>query len=96
MSKIPSPHFLMKSQAIIFSLLSLINFGIVYISAIYQSLDQRICFKILFFNPKESCTLLEILIFLGGAPTSLCHFFCLSVRRAPYLRNRTLSNRSFC
>ena len=33
--------------------------------------------------------------FLGGAPTSICHFFRLSVRpsvrRAPYLRNRTSS-----
>ena len=44
-----------------------------------------------------------LLIFLGGAPTSICHFFCPtgrpsvcpSVHRAPYLRNRTLSDHNF-
>ena len=35
---------------------SLINFGIVHIWPIYQSLNNRICFTILsFFHPKESC-----------------------------------------
>ena len=33
--------------------------------------------------------------FLGGAPTSIYHFFRPSVRRAPYLRNRTLSDHNF-
>ena len=100
MSKIPSPHFQMESSAIVFSISSLTNFWIVYIWPIYQSLDKRIWFTILFcfvfFHPKESCTLFEILIFLGGAPTSISHFFRPSVRpsvhRAPYLRNQTLSN----
>ena len=41
-----------------------INFGIAYIWAIYQILDKRIWFTILFFSShKESCTLLETLIF---------------------------------
>ena len=43
----------------------------------------------------ESCIFI-IQISLGGAPTSICHFFCPSicpsVCRAPYLRNRTPSN----
>ena len=30
-------------------------------------------------------------IFLGGAPTSICHFFHPFVRRSPYLRNYTSS-----
>ena len=38
-------------------------------------------------------------VFLGGAPTSMCHFFRLSVRpsvrRAQFLRNRTSSNHNF-
>ena len=37
--------------------------------------------------------------FLGGTPTSICHFFRpfvrLSVCRAPYLRNRTSSDDNF-
>ena len=96
MSKIPSPHFQMEGWAIVFSISSLINFGIVYIWPIYQSLDKRIWFTIrFFFHPKEGCTLFEILFFLGGAPTSICHFFRPSVRCAPYIRNRTTSNHSF-
>ena len=48
MSKIPSPHFQMESWYI-FSISSLINFGIVYIWPIYQSLGERILFTVLFF-----------------------------------------------
>ena len=33
--------------------------------------------------------------FLGGVPTSICHFFCPSVHRAPFLRNCTSSNHNF-
>ena len=37
--------------------------------------------------------------FLGGAPTSICHFFCLSdhpsVCHTPYLRNHTSSDHNF-
>ena len=97
MSKIPCPHFQMESWAIVFSISSLINFGMVYIWPIYRRLDKRIGFTILFcFHPKESCTLFEILIFSGGAPTSICSFFRpfvhSSVCRVPYLGNHTSSN----
>ena len=98
MSKIPFPHFQMESWAVVFSISSLINFEMVYIWPIYQSLDKRIWFTIVFFffDPKESCTLFEILIFLGGAATSMCHFFCPSVHASvcwiPYPRNHTSSN----
>ena len=34
-------------------------------------------------------------IFLGGAPTSICHFFRPSACRASYLRNRTSPNHNF-
>ena len=38
-------------------------------------------------------------VFLGGSPTSICHFFRSSVRlfvcRAPYLRNGALSDHNF-
>ena len=47
----------------------------------------------------ESCIFIKQ-IFLGGAPISICHFFCLfvcpSLCRAPYLRNHTSSNHNFC
>ena len=33
--------------------------------------------------------------FLGGAPTSICHFFHLSICFPPYLRNCTSSNHNF-
>ena len=33
--------------------------------------------------------------FLGGAPTSICHFFHLSVCHTPYLRNCTSSGHNF-
>ena len=33
--------------------------------------------------------------FLGGAPTSVCHFFCPSVCHPAYLRNRTSSDHNF-
>ena len=33
--------------------------------------------------------------FLGGTPTSVCHFFCLSVCGAPFLKNCTPSNHNF-
>ena len=32
---------------------------------------------------------------LGGAPTSICHFFCTSVCCALYLRNRVSSDPNF-
>ena len=100
MSKIPSPHFQMESWAIVFSIFSFINFGIVYIWSIYQSLDERTWFTILFFFiPKRIAFCLKYGFFLSGAPTSICHFFCpsvcLSVCRAPYLRNHASSNHSF-
>ena len=60
MSKIPSPHFQMESWAIDFWISSVVIFGIIYIWPIYQSLDKRIWFTILFFRPKESCTLRNI------------------------------------
>ena len=65
MSKIPRLHFQMESGAIVFSISSLINFGIVYIWSIYRSLYKRIWFTILsfFFHLKENWTLFEILIF---------------------------------
>ena len=53
MSKIPSPHFQMEIWAIAFSVSFMINFGIVYISPIYQSLNKRIWFTILFFISKR-------------------------------------------
>ena len=57
-------------------------------------------FTITFFIlPKESWTLFEISSFLGKAPTSMCHFFCPSVRlsiyHAQYFRNHTSSNQDF-
>ena len=33
----------------------------------------------IFYFPKKNFFLLAFLVFLGGAPTSICHFFCLSV-----------------
>ena len=55
--------------------------------------------QFLFFHPKESCTLFEILIFLGVAPTSIYQFFrpsiCQSVHRALYLRKHTSSYLNF-
>ena len=95
MSKIPSRNFQMESWATVFSIFSFINFWIVYIWHIYQSLGKRTWLQFFFFHPKESCTLFEILIFLGRAPTSICHFFRPSVHRAPYPKNRTSSNHSF-
>ena len=99
MSKIPSPHFQMESWAIVFSISSLTNFGIVYIWPIYQSLGKRIWFTILFFCfffiPKRVALCSKYWFFLGGAPTTICHLFRPSVRHAPYLRNRTSSNHSF-
>ena len=90
MSKIPSPHFQVESWDI-FSISSLINFGIVYIWTIYQSLDKRIWFRVLFFfHPKESCTQFEIWFWV------IFHFFRPSVHPfvccVPYLRNHTSSN----
>ena len=52
MSKIPNPHFQMEIWdffVFFFSIFCLINFGIVYIWPIYQSLDKRILFTIIFF-----------------------------------------------
>ena len=42
---------------------------------------------------------LEVILslrFLGGASTSICHFFRPCVSRASYLRNRTSSGHNFC
>ena len=96
MSKIPSPLFQMESWAIAFPVFSLINFGIVYNWPIHQSLDKKIWwFTIIFlFYPKVLHSV-QILIFLGGAATSTCHFLCPSVACIPYLRNRTSSNHGF-
>ena len=96
MSKIPSPHFQMESWAIVFSIFSLINFGIVYIWPKYESLNNRIwCTIHFFFIPKRVALCSKYWLFLAWAPTSICHLFCLSVYRASYLRNRTSSNHSF-
>ena len=44
-------------------------------------------------------TLAFFCLFLGGAPTSICHFFCLSIHLfsccTPYLRNHTSCNHNF-
>ena len=53
MSKIPSPHFQMESWAIVFSISSLINFGIVYIWPIHQSLEKSVRFTISFFSSQR-------------------------------------------
>ena len=73
------------------------KFGLVYISPIYQSLYQRIWFNFFFFFFSSQRELHSVgnIDFLVGVPTSICHFFRVSVRRAPYLRNCTWSNRSF-
>ena len=47
MSEIPSLHFQMDSWGIVFRISSLINFAIVYIWPIYQSLIKKIWFTIL-------------------------------------------------
>ena len=47
MSKIPSLHFQMDSWGIVFRISFLINFAIVYIWPIYQSLIKKIWFTIL-------------------------------------------------
>ena len=60
----------------------------------WQKVSQQ-CFRKLRWTLIKSCKRLwqeQCLIFLGGAPTSLCHFFHLSVRRIWHLRNRTSSN----
>ena len=67
-----------RVELFFFSISSLINFGIAYIWPIFP-LYKGIWFTILSFSSKESCTLFEILIFLVGTPTSICHFFCRSV-----------------
>ena len=92
----------MENWAIVFSISSLINFRIVYIWPIYQSLDQRIWFTILFFVlwfffiPKRAALCSKYWFFLGGAPTSICHFFCPSfhpsICRVPYPKNHESSN----
>ena len=56
----------------------------------YESPRIKVFFTALFFNFGFSFS-----SFLGGAPTSICHFFRLSICRAPYLRNRTSSNQAF-
>ena len=73
----------MESWAIVFlfSIFSLINFDIVYIWPIHQSLDKGICFTIVFFIPKGVALCSKYWFFLGGTPTIICHFFRPSVRR---------------
>ena len=97
MSKMPSPHFQMESWATVFSIFSFINCGIVYIwhIYIYISLDKRTWFTVLFLSQRELYSVRNIDFYLVGAPTSICHFFCPSVRRARYFWNRTSSNHSF-
>ena len=97
MSKTPSPHIQMESWATLLPISSFINFGIVYIWPIYQSLDKRTWFTILFcfFISKRVALCSKYWFFLGGASTSICHFFHPSVRRVRYLRNRASSNRRF-
>ena len=56
----------------------------------------------LFFKKQRNIVNINIILFfidpleqfLGGAPTSICHFF-LFIRRPPYLRNRASSNHNF-
>ena len=83
MPKIPSPHFQMLSLTIVFFNLLIDKFWnsilLTYISKFLSS--QR-----------ELHSSQNIDFVLGGAPTSICHFFSPSVRRAPYTRNRTSSN----
>ena len=50
-----------RKFGIFFSVSSLINFEIVYVWPMYQSLDKRISFTN-FFNLKQSCILFQILI----------------------------------
>ena len=112
MYNMPTPHFQVESWGIVFSWFSLINFVIVYIWPIYQSLDQRIKFWnsihftnnqsldkriwfTIFFSSQRQLNSVRNIDFLGGTPTSICHFFHPSVRLAPYLRNRTTSSHSF-
>ena len=59
------PPYQIESKAIVFSSSFTINFRIMYIRPIYQSLDKRIWFTILFFHLKESCPLFEILFFFA-------------------------------
>ena len=85
-----------RVQLFFFQYFSFINFGVVYIWPIYQSLDKKTWFTIPFlFIPKRATLCLKYSIILGEAPTSVCHFFRPSIRRAPYLRNCTSSNHSF-
>ena len=59
-------------------------------------MDKKTWFTIPFlFIPKRATLCLKYSIILGEAPTSVCHFFRPSIRRAPYLRNCTSSNHSF-
>ena len=51
--------------------------------------------KFFFFSSQRELHSVGNIDFLVGAPTSICHFFRVSVRRAPYLRNCTSSNRIF-
>ena len=100
MSKIPSPHFQMESWAIVFSISSLINFGIVYIWPIYQSLDKRICFTILSFfsTQREFHSARNIDFFRFGTHLYMSLFpslrlsVCASVCCRSYLRNNTSSS----
>ena len=95
MYKMPSPHLQMESWDI-FSISPLINFGKVSIWLIYQSLDKRIWFTVLFFSSQRELHSVWNSDFLGGTPTSIFHFFDPSAHPSvccvPYLRNHTSSN----
>ena len=59
------PHYQTGRWAIVFPSSFMINFIIVNIWPIYQSLDKRNWFTILFFHLKVGCTLFQKLIFFA-------------------------------
>ena len=59
------PHYQIGSWAIVFWTFFMINFRIGCIWPIYQSLDKRIWFTILFFHLKGNGTLFQVLIFFA-------------------------------
>ena len=92
----------MESWAIVFSISSLINFGIAYIWPMHQSLGKRIWFTVLFFFiPKTVALCLKYWFFRWGTHLYMSFFpyLCPSVRPsvfcAPYLNNHISSNRRF-
>ena len=59
------PHYQIGRWATVFPSSFMINFRIVNIWPIYQSLDKRIWFTVLFYHLKVGCTLFQILIFFA-------------------------------